>query len=743
MATDQVQWDAPSVRGLGAKLPLAYTAQNNILFFPSQTTQTKISANFQRMMRLITFVSFSLILSRVVAQQPASQDSVRRLDEVIVKAYAADRALIEVPAAVAVIDVKELTRFNNTSFLPALNTVPGVRMEERSPGSYRLSIRGSTLRSPFGVRNVKVYWNGLPLTDGGGNTYLNSLDFNSVNNIEIIKGPGASLYGAGTGGVILLNSQLKRETNLSLEYMGGSYGLSRFRGSFEGATKKGIIKMSIAQQHSLGYREHTEMSRLAAQIEGITSIGKKNSLSTILLVSNLNYETPGGLTKAQYESDPRQARPTTSATQLGAVDQMAAVKNNTIYLGFVHEVNWNEAWLTRTGIYGSGTDFTNPSIRNYEKRSENNFGGRTETQYKFKTVNWQGKITFGGEFQYFYSPVEVYGNDKGSPTNIQTIDTLTSKALLGFVQADFYLPRQFYLTMGSSSNFLKYHFERSAQTIAIQDRKFNSQFSPRVALLKKINPTLSVYSSVSYGFSPPTFAEVRPSTGNFNNDLNPEQGVSYEVGMKGTVFQSLNFNLTAYNFQLRETIVIQRISDGADYYINAGRTSQKGVEAKVSWEPYIKDKKILSSFRLWASYSLNNYLFKDYVNDTTDYSGNLLTGVAPNVAVAGMDILVLRKFYTNITLNYVDHTPLNDANTEFASEYFLFGARAGYKGQIKNRLPFEVFCGADNLLDERYSLGNDLNATGGLLLKGRYTNPRYYNVAAGRNFYFGIKINLL
>lgn len=683
-------------------------------------------------MRLLFFISFSLTLFQSVAQEQTDQDSVRRLDEVVVKAYASDRSLNEVPAAVAIIDIKELNRFNNTSFLPALNTVPGVRMEERSPGSYRLSIRGSTLRSPFGVRNVKVYWNGLPFTDGGGNTYLNSLDFNSINNIEVIKGPGASLYGAGTGGVVLLSSQLKREPKLNYGYMRGSYGLSRFDISGQAVYKKGILKFSLAQQGSEGYREQTEMSRSAAQIEGIRSIGKKSTLSTIILASFLNYQTPGGLTKAQYDSDPRQARPAT-ATQPSAVDQKAAVENNTVYLGLAHEIDWNESWHTRTGIYGSGTNFKNPSIRNYEARTENNFGGRTETQYKFIKPNLKGKITFGGEFQYFYSPVEVYGNNQGSPTNIQTIDTLTSRAVLGFAQVELDLPHQFYLTVGGSSNFLKYHFERSAPTVAIQDRKFDSQFSPRIALLKKINPNLSVYSSVSYGFSPPTFAEVRPSTGNFNNDLNPEHGVSYELGVKGSAFQRLTYDLTAYNFQLRETIVIQRTPDGAEYFINAGETSQKGLEAKISWEPYLKSNKILSSFRLWSSYSLNNYHFKDYVNDSKDYSGNLLTGVAPNVAVAGIDIILWRNFYINTTFNYVDHIPLNDANSEFASEYFLLGARAGYKFLIRHKIPLEFFGGVDNLFDERYSLGNDLNAIGG----------RYYNVATGRNFFFGIRMSFL
>ena len=668
--------------------------------------------------------------SAAAGQGQVHADSIRTLDEVVVKAFASERVLSEVPAAIAVVDSIELTRFNNTSLLPALNTIPGVRMEERSPGSYRLSIRGSTLRSPFGVRNVKVYWNGLPFTDGGGNTYLNSLDFNSINSLEVIKGPGASLYGAGTGGVVLLNSLLKRGTNLTAEYTGGSYGLNRFRGSFEMGKEKSLLKVSIAQQHSSGYREHTAMSRLAAQIEGIAAISKKSSLSGIFLVSRLNYETPGGLTKTQYDADPRQARPAT-ATQPSAVDQKAAVENNTSYLGFVYNIDWNDAWLTRTGIYGSFTQFKNPSIRNVEVREENNFGGRSETQYRFNKVNWQGKITMGGEFQYFYSPVEVYGNDKGSATTVQTIDTLTSRALLGFAQAELDLPKQFFLTIGGSYNFLNYHYERSAPAPVTQDRKFEPQFSPRIALLKKINSSLSVYNSVSYGFSPPTFAEVRPSTGNFNNDLNPEHGVSYELGMRGNIVQRLSFDVTAYNFQLKETIVIQRTPDNADYFINAGSTSQKGFEAKISWKPALSSSATLSSFRLWSSYSLNNYHFKDYVNDSKDYSGNLLTGVAPNVAVLGMDV-VLRKCYINMTSSYVDHIPLNDANSEFAAEYFLIGARVGYKDHIK-KFPFEIFGGADNLLDERYSLGNDLNAAAG----------RYYNVAQGRNFYFGIRLTLL
>src|SRR5690348_9013143 len=143
----------------------------------------------------LTFTFVLLNLFVLVKAQQSPIDSTRFLDEIVIEAYETNRQLNEVPASIGILQTKELQRFNNTSILPAANTIPGVRMEERSPGSYRFSIRGSSLRSPFGVRNVKVYWNGLPFTDGGGNTYLNLLDFDAFGRAEVIKGPGGSLYG--------------------------------------------------------------------------------------------------------------------------------------------------------------------------------------------------------------------------------------------------------------------------------------------------------------------------------------------------------------------------------------------------------------------------------------------------------------------------------------------------------------------------------------------------------------------
>ena len=207
----------------------------------------------------VALISCCISLS-ALAQNDA--DTTRTLGEVVVSAFGQNRRLKESAVAVNYISRSQLERFNNTSILPALNNTPGVRMEERSPGSYRLNVRGSTVRSPFGVRNVKVYWNGIPFTDPGGNTYLTQLDYYSFSSLEVIKGPGSSLYGAGTGGVVLISGKPARLTpGIALHYSGGSYGLSNLNARVKTAGDGFHNLIGYTHQTSDGYRAHSAMRR--------------------------------------------------------------------------------------------------------------------------------------------------------------------------------------------------------------------------------------------------------------------------------------------------------------------------------------------------------------------------------------------------------------------------------------------------------------------------------------------------
>jgi iron complex outermembrane receptor protein len=98
--------------------------------------------------------------------------------------------------------------------------------------------------------------------------------------------------------------------------------------------------------------------------------------------------------------------------------------------------------------------------------------------------------------------------------------------------------------------------------------------------------------------------------------------------------------------------------------------------------------------------------------------------------VTGVDFTLKKGWYANVMLNYTDHIPVNDANSEFAKEYQALSARIGKRQKVWRFENVDFFVGVDNALNQVYSLGNDLNALGG----------RYYNAAPGRNFYGGITI---
>ncbi|HCT24506.1 MAG TPA: TonB-dependent receptor, partial [Chitinophagaceae bacterium] len=132
--------------------------------------------------------------------------SLSALPDIEINAYQGKLKYQAVPASIGLLQQNQLQKSITPQLSQSLNTISGVRVEERSPGSYRLSMRGSLLRSPFGVRNTKIYLNDFILSDAGGNTYLNLLALTQLQQIEIIKGPAASMYGTGTGGVVLLQT---------------------------------------------------------------------------------------------------------------------------------------------------------------------------------------------------------------------------------------------------------------------------------------------------------------------------------------------------------------------------------------------------------------------------------------------------------------------------------------------------------------------------------------------------------
>lgn len=684
------------------------------------------------MKKLLPHLIFALLFSQfAIAQQNPTIDSTTILEEITVTAFG-QNSPVSCGTIVKVISSNNADRYNKTSLVNSFNSIAGVRMEERSPGSYRINLRGSSLRSPFGVRNVKTYWNEIPVTDAGGNTYFNQFAFNNFSFIEIIKGPAGSLYGAGTGGAILMHSFSNSwKPAASLEYITGSYGLQNILTSLKFGNKNNKSLLTYAHNQSDGYRNNSSTKKDNLSFVTQFKISEKQQISTSLLYNHLFYETPGGLNKTEFLNNPRLSRPAVGAFPSAAAAK-AAIDQQNLTVGFTNQYNFTTAFKNTTTIYGNYNQIKNPTFRNYERRSEPGYGGRTSFVYENKINTTKLQIVAGAETQYGFFNTQVAKNKNGRPDTLQTNDDVKYATSSFFAQANIEFVDGWIVTTGLSLNKSKVDFTRlSSFPVLSQSRSYKNEFSPRLALQKKFGNTTALFASISKGFSPPTVSELLPSTGVISTDLEAEQGTNYEVGTKVGLFNNrLRLDATAFYFKLNNALVSRRDNSNADFFVNAGNTKQQGIETTADYLFYFKNS-ILENVQLNAAYTLNYFKYGDYKKGSTDFSGKTLPGVPKHTISVLADVSFAKNIYFNSTYLFSSKLFLDDANTAAADAYHLLGCRIGWKPSIKTKTALNFYTGVDNLLNERYSLGNDLNAAGG----------RYYNAAATRNYYVGISID--
>lgn len=689
--------------------------------------------------RLVGIAMLAFMATTAVAQQydtTATGADTAALQDVQVAAFATQLKWKDVPASIAVLGRQQLQRYDGASLVPAMNTVAGVRMEERSPGSYRLSIRGSLLRSPFGVRNIKIYFDDVPLTDATGNTYLNLLDVNHLHAAEIIKGPASSFYGANTGGAVILKTDTfppPSGNRIGAGISGGSFGLFSEELSWKYGNEKFTSNLQQGHLQQDGYRQQSALRRDVVQWNGRWRMSPAQTLSFIAFYSNLHYETPGGINKQQMDSMPTLARQPTAVLP-GAEQQDAGIYNSTGFGAVTLHSAIGKAFGNTTTVMANHSSYENPFITNYEKRDEWNYSGRTAFSYTYAGGGLTLKADAGVEAQYGNYGINVFGNKGGEADTVQYKDEVHATQYFFFAQANLGIGKRFFLQAGISQNNLRYWYQRTTDPEGEYPVIKNSgpTASPRFGLSYSISHAISVFASAAKGFSPPTLAEVLPSAGSFESELKPEYGWNYEAGLKGALLANrLEFNASFYYFALKDAIVRRNNDAGSEYFVNAGGTIQKGVEVWLNYHLIRSNRGFVHALTIWNSFAYQPYEFDDYKSGQNDYSGNPLTGVPRTVNVSGIDMNMRHGLIVNLTFNYTSSLSLNDANTAETEPYHLLQCKIG-KSFTAGKVKMTVFAGGDNLLDELYSLGNDINAAG--------NPPRYYNPAPERNFYAGVRL---
>jgi iron complex outermembrane receptor protein len=462
---------------------------------------------------------------------------------------------------------------------------------------------------------------------------------------------------------------------------------------------------------------------------GQLKASEKQKLSAAVLFTDMFYETPGALTLAEFTANPKAARPAGGGFP-SAVAAHAAIYQKNILAGITNEYAISSSVSNTTNLYAGFSQIKNSAIRNYERRNEPQFGGRSTFTWLKKKEQTGWKLAGGMEFQQGFFNTQVSQNKNGTPDTIQTNDDVNYTAYSVFLQGDVDINDHWIITAGASINKNKVGFTRlSVYPTWKQNRTYKNEIAPRISLLRKLNNDFSLLATVSKGFSPPTVAELLPSTGVISTDLEAEQGWNYEFTVRKYLLKTkLQLEATGFYFKLDKALVQRRDLSGADYFVNAGDIREKGLELHADYTLFSSRRKFTDYLVLRADYTYNHFRYGSFVKGSDNFSGREVPSVPSNTFSAMADLQLKAGVYTNITYYGASSIYLNDANSASARPYHLLGWRLGWRKTFHQKIKLNFYAGADNLLDESYSLGNDINAAAN----------RFYNAAPKRNYYAGI-----
>ena len=168
------------------------------------------------------------------------------------------------PAATSVVVPQTLAQMpRGVAPEEALESVPSVKVDNQANGErVHISIRGQGILSEHGIRGIEVLLNGIPLSDPSGFVPdLFDVDWNGIQEVQVMRGPVAVLYGGGSaGGVIDLRTHQPEETsNGSFWSTGGSNGFYKARGEYSGTVKGMGYDFALSRNAGDGYRDHTRV----------------------------------------------------------------------------------------------------------------------------------------------------------------------------------------------------------------------------------------------------------------------------------------------------------------------------------------------------------------------------------------------------------------------------------------------------------------------------------------------------
>jgi iron complex outermembrane recepter protein len=614
-------------------------------------------------------------------------------------------------ASVAVLTEGDLNRNDGLSLVDAINTIPGVFMQTRTPwGGAHITIRGyypsTSGNSPnSNGMGYQTFLNNIPITDATGTTVLDDVDYSTLGGVQVIKGPSSSLYGSFIGGTVNLSTARPTAdgTTLSQQVTGGTYSLLRTNTTIEHASDGSDFVLNYGHQGYDAFRPHSSSGKEYLRGSGDFQVGNNQTISTYFSYNRSFEELAGEIDSLPYYA----GQPVSDANYIG---NDSHIQITSFFLGATDNYRMDEHFSNQTTLFGSARSSNQPFAHGFTDANQLNFGARSSFSYSAQLDDIGVHGTLGGMLQrsnvtsngVFIIPAPPYPERPSDQENFAFNGYL-------FTEWNFTLPGEVTITAGGSLNNNKFGIRNLLKsnvlfdTTTLTTKSFGNVFTPRLAIAKAFEGNLSVYASVSTGYTPPLLSNAIASDGTVDLSLKPERAVQYEVGTQGSLFdRRLTGQVSLYDLENTDKLVSQT-ANAVTFTTNAGKQRDQGAEVSLSYLAVDDRTQELSLFRPWLTYAYTDAKYVDFKSDnnntanTISYSGNAVARVPRNMMSAGFDAATMEGFYLNGTFQYLDKVPVTFDNSTWVRGFDLLGAKVGYKKKLDNHYTLNAFVGGDNL----------------------------------------------
>jgi iron complex outermembrane receptor protein len=676
--------------------------------------------------RLLVIVAFYVIATPSVAQESS-------LGLIEVNATRVGKNVTEIPAAISTIGQDQIQLGSEQLGLDeSLARVPGLFMLNRYnfAQDLRASIRGFGARSSFGIRGIKIIVDGIPETLPDGQGSVDGIDIGSASQINVIRGPASSLYGNASGGAIIIESEQGpvipfAETRVTV----GNFDFQKLQIKTGGDSDKLNYLINVSDTSIDGYRDHSEFEN--TQLNGRFEFKLSTTASLLTTIHHTDQpiaNDPGGLTAAEVEEDPSQARARNLTFDAGEALQRTRI-------GVLYKTKLSEGRDLEARVYNTNHDFSNklplasfPAFDGVGNGGavflDRNFtGGGLKYTVADELAGKQNRLLVGIDYDHQDDDRRRFDNLSGT-IDAQRLDQNELVTSLGiYLQNETKLNDRVELTTGLRVDEINFDVSDKFLSDGDDSGKVKlDKLSPMVGVSLKRDNDTHWYATISSAFETPTTTEfANPTGGGFNQALEPQESTNYEVGIK-TLTDGYRFELALFHIDVENELTPFEVS-GRTFFENAGSSTRDGVELSYF-------RQLTGQLGFSMAYTYSDFDFDKFTNADGDiFDGNQMPGIPQDLLHLGFSWFGDSGLYASWDTTYTGDLFADNGNLTSVESSSVSNIRLGHNGFYGD---WEVssFLGVNNAFDEDYNNNVRINAFG----------DRFFEPAPEQNIYIGITI---